>query len=96
MYRRLYCAKKDASMFLFHFHAFHLILDVSGVLVHISLTRLITAQLRQNSYSIPLRMGDGVTQFCHLEFSPKTVKGTQPRRAGAGRRAGVDRKSKCG
>lgn len=79
-------------MFLFHFHSFHLILDASGVLGHISLTCLITAQLRQELILNSPRMGIGVTQFCHLELSPKTVKGTRRGRTGAGRGVGVARK----
>lgn len=77
--------KKDTSIFLFCFYSFHSILDASGVLGHISLTHLIIAQLRQELILDSPRMGDGVTQFCHLELSPKTAKGTQPGRAGASR-----------
>ena len=51
MQGRLYCVKKDASVFLTHFHCFHSIPDTSSVLDHILLTCLNAAQLRHATHT---------------------------------------------
>lgn len=86
MYGRLSC------LLLFQFHSFHLILDASCILGHISLTSSITVQPKQEHILSSPRIGDGVTQFCHLEFSPKTEKGTRPRTCRSRHGVGVARK----
>lgn len=86
MYGRLSC------LLLFQFHSFHLILDAWCILGHISLISSTTVQPKQEHILNSPRIGDGVTQFCHLEFSPKTEKGTQPRTCRSRHGVGVARK----